>query len=97
MHPAVPDRRDRQLAQGREVAAVHARRSSSRWDSLPPETEPDAGGESEIPDEVAQITAIATAGQGGVAAPPWSAAHPYIGLYTHASARRSRRAPAITG
>jgi benzoyl-CoA 2,3-dioxygenase component A len=52
------------------------------WDSLPTETEPEAGGESEIPDEVAQITAIATAGQGGVAAPPWSAAHPYIGLHT---------------
>jgi benzoyl-CoA 2,3-dioxygenase component A len=52
------------------------------WDVLPGETEPEAGGESEIPDEVARITAIATAGQGGVAAPPWSAAHPYIGLYT---------------
>jgi benzoyl-CoA 2,3-dioxygenase component A len=52
------------------------------WDTLPAETDVDAGGASEIPDEVAQITAIATAGQGGVAAPPWSAAHPYIGLYT---------------
>jgi benzoyl-CoA 2,3-dioxygenase component A len=51
------------------------------WDTLPAETDVDAGGESEIPDEVAQITAIATAGQGGVAAPPWSAAHPYIGLH----------------
>jgi benzoyl-CoA 2,3-dioxygenase component A len=51
------------------------------WDSLPTETEPEAGGEGEIPDEVAQITAIATAGQGGVATPPWSAAHPYIGLH----------------
>ncbi len=52
------------------------------WDALPPETEPEAGGEAGIPDEVARITAIATAGQGGIAAPPWSAAHPYIGLYT---------------
>ena len=27
-------------------------------------------------------TAIATAGQGGDAFPPWSAAHPYVNLYT---------------
>jgi benzoyl-CoA 2,3-dioxygenase component A len=53
------------------------------WDSLPAETE-SAGAEAvgaDIPDEVAQIVSVATAGQGGVAAPPWSAAHPYIGLH----------------
>jgi benzoyl-CoA 2,3-dioxygenase component A len=33
------------------------------------------------PDDVAQIAAASTAGQGGTAPPPWSAAHPYINLY----------------
>lgn len=53
------------------------------WDSLPAEAESagaDAVG-SDIPEEVAQIVSVATAGQGGVAAPPWSAAHPYIALH----------------
>jgi benzoyl-CoA 2,3-epoxidase subunit A len=39
------------------------------WDSLPTETDPEAGGESEIPDEVVQITAIATAGRASVCSP----------------------------
>ncbi len=52
------------------------------WDALPPETGPDAAQAAEIPDEVARITEIATAGQGGPALPPWSAAHPYVGLFT---------------
>ncbi len=33
-------------------------------------------------DEVRQLTEIATAGQGGAVAPPWSAAHPYVNLYS---------------
>ena len=52
------------------------------WDMLPPESEPDEAHAAEIPDEVARITEIATAGQGGPALPPWSAAHPYVGLFT---------------
>lgn len=51
------------------------------WDALPQQTEPEFA-PTEIPEEVARITEIATAGQGGPAAPPWSAAHPYVGLYT---------------
>jgi len=53
------------------------------WDSLPEETGPvDAEAQAEdIPEDVARITAEATAGQGGVVAPPWSAAHPYLNLY----------------
>ncbi len=52
------------------------------WDSLPAETEPDVGAPGEVPDEVARITAEATAGTGGPLAPPWSAAHPYVNLYS---------------
>ena len=53
------------------------------WQSLPsdagPETTPSA---SPVPAEVASITAEATADEGGRAVPPWSAAHPYINLYS---------------
>ncbi len=53
------------------------------WDSLPEESGPaDAEAQAEdIPEDVARITAEATAGQGGMVAPPWSAAHPYLNLY----------------
>ncbi|HEX8011997.1 MAG TPA: benzoyl-CoA 2,3-epoxidase subunit BoxA [Casimicrobiaceae bacterium] len=52
------------------------------WDSLPAQTEVEAGAAAEIPTEVTRITSAATAGQGGQAFPPWSAAHPYVNLYT---------------
>ncbi len=35
-----------------------------------------------MPTEVARITSVATAGQGGDAFPPWSAAHPYVNIYS---------------
>ena len=53
------------------------------WDSLPQQKELDAGtGSSDLPTEVVRITAEATSGQGGTVVPPWSAAHPYINIYT---------------
>ncbi|MCX7891400.1 MAG: benzoyl-CoA 2,3-epoxidase subunit BoxA [Burkholderiales bacterium] len=52
------------------------------WDSLPAETEPDVGAPGDVPEEVVRITAEATAGTGGPLAPPWSAAHPYVNLYS---------------
>ena len=52
------------------------------WDSLPAQTEVEAGAAAEIPTEVTRITSVATAGQGGEAFPPWSAAHPYLNLYS---------------
>jgi benzoyl-CoA 2,3-dioxygenase component A len=52
------------------------------WDSLPAQTEVEAGAAAEIPTEVTRITSVATAGQGGQAFPPWSAAHPYVNLYS---------------
>ena len=52
------------------------------WDVLPPQRELGVDAAIELPTDVARITAVATAGQGGAAAPPWSAAHPYVNLYT---------------
>ncbi len=52
------------------------------WDSLPAPTEIDAVPASDVPSEVRQLTEIATAGTGGPAAPPWSASHPYVNLYS---------------
>ena len=58
------------------------------WDSLPAQATledlgaaGDAAGQQALPEDVAQIAAASTAGQGGAAPPPWSAAHPYINLY----------------
>lgn len=53
------------------------------WDSLPPDAfPPDADArQEEIPEEVARLTRVANQGQGGASPPPWSAAHPYVGLY----------------
>ncbi|MCG6953897.1 MAG: benzoyl-CoA 2,3-epoxidase subunit BoxA [Betaproteobacteria bacterium] len=54
------------------------------WDALPAEEVPgdEAVHEADIPEEVARLSALASQGQGGQAPPPWSAAHPYVGLYT---------------
>ncbi len=52
------------------------------WDSLPPQHETDDGAATELPTDVVRITAAATSGQGGAVVPPWSAAHPYVNLYT---------------
>ncbi len=52
------------------------------WDSLPAQTDVDAGATAEMPMDVARIRSVATAGQGGEAFPPWSAAHPYVNLYS---------------
>ncbi|MDP2825062.1 MAG: benzoyl-CoA 2,3-epoxidase subunit BoxA [Sulfuritalea sp.] len=58
------------------------------WDTLPQqlaiEDSQPAGAESAaaLPDDVERIAAAATSGQGGVAPPPWSAAHPCVNLYS---------------
>ena len=68
----------------RKVATPYAVDEQLRWDTLPVETE-DAGSDVEhadIPEEVARFSAAATQAQGGTAPPPWSAAHPYVGLYS---------------
>ena len=52
------------------------------WDALPAQVDLGAGAAQEIPQDIARITAEASAGQGGAAAAPWSAAHPYVNLHT---------------
>ena len=52
------------------------------WDSLPAESTPAVAKVQALPEEVARLTAIAAAGQGGTAAAPWSAAQPSINLFT---------------
>jgi len=52
------------------------------WDSLPAPTDPATLPSGELPADVAAIAAVATQGQGGTLPPPWSAAHPYVNLYT---------------
>ncbi|MFO1323046.1 MAG: benzoyl-CoA 2,3-epoxidase subunit BoxA [Burkholderiales bacterium] len=52
------------------------------WDTLPAQGQVAVSAPAAIPAEIAQITALASAGQGGAVAPPWSAAHPYVNLHT---------------
>ena len=68
----------------RQIARASAYSLSEQltWDVLPAQQEVAAGAAGEIPQEIARITAEASAGQGGAAAPPWSAAHPYVNLHT---------------
>jgi benzoyl-CoA 2,3-dioxygenase component A len=55
------------------------------WDVLPEQALPAEGAPAapaeNVPAEVAQMSGVASAGQGGVARAPWSAAHPYVNLY----------------
>src|SRR5204862_6236564 len=62
-----------------EHDTVGGRRAGS---SRPAQSDADAGGAEKIPTGVARITSLATAGLGGDAFPPWSAAHPYVNLYS---------------
>ncbi|MDO8786730.1 MAG: benzoyl-CoA 2,3-epoxidase subunit BoxA [Sulfuritalea sp.] len=59
------------------------------WDTLPAQAVLDEGQKvgagdtaTPLPDDVERIAAASTSGQGGVAPPPWSAAHPYVNLYS---------------
>jgi len=52
------------------------------WDELPAPSEVEVQAAGDLPAEVARITAIAQSGQGGPTTPPWSAAHPYVNLYS---------------
>ncbi|MCC6195209.1 MAG: benzoyl-CoA 2,3-epoxidase subunit BoxA, partial [Burkholderiales bacterium] len=52
------------------------------WDALPAQDENLAPGTADIPQDVARMALEATAGQGGAAPPPWSAATPTVNLHT---------------
>ena len=68
----------------RRVATAFSIEEQFGWDSLPVDDAPgeDEAATADIPEEVVRLTALATQGQGGAVPPPWSAAHPYVGLYT---------------
>jgi benzoyl-CoA 2,3-dioxygenase component A len=68
----------------REVPRAQAYSISEQllWDSLPAQADIASSPAAEMPADVARITSVATAGQGGDVPPPWSAAHPYVNLYT---------------
>ena len=74
----------------RHVAAEnsYSRAEQLLWDTLPQQvafdqaTPAGANSAAALPDEVEKIAAASTAGQGGAAPPPWSAAHPYVNLYS---------------
>jgi len=65
-----------------DKAAPYTLAEQLTWDSLPAQQALDAGTAPEMPSDVVRITSVATAGQGGDAFPPWSAAHPYVNLYS---------------
>jgi benzoyl-CoA 2,3-dioxygenase component A len=52
------------------------------WDALPAAVDVPTPQAVELPDDIAKLTEAATAGQGGPVCPPWSAAHPYVNVYT---------------
>jgi benzoyl-CoA 2,3-dioxygenase component A len=62
-------------------ASAYSLEDQLGWDALPAQHELATPAAAEIPAEVAEITALATSGQGGLLVPPWSAAHPYVNLY----------------
>ena len=68
----------------RRVPQAYTLEEQFSWDSLPPDSAPPEADASDgdVPPEVARLTEVANQGQGGAAPPPWSAAHPYIGLYS---------------
>jgi benzoyl-CoA 2,3-dioxygenase component A len=67
----------------RRVLAPFPLEAQLGWDSLPVDAAPgEAPPAGDMPAEVQRLTAEASSAQGGVAPPPWSAAHPYVNLYT---------------
>ncbi len=65
----------------RRVAKPYPIDEQLLWDALPAE-EVQEGQAGEVPEEIARLTDISIQGQGGQVPPPWSAAHPYVGLYS---------------
>lgn len=80
------------IANWRQVATAFTIEEQLSWDYLPDEEEPEAAadgaapsmpaGSSEVPEDVARIIAEANKGAGGRQVPPFSAAHPYTGIYS---------------
>ena len=84
LHLALPHRRDRQLAAGRRARTPTRSTSSSAGTRCPRNKRSIRTTHRRFRPRSRAITAEASAGQGGVAPPPWSAAHPYVNLHTPA-------------
>jgi benzoyl-CoA 2,3-dioxygenase component A len=73
-----------------QAAAPYSLEEQFKWDALPATTALDeleaeiGAATAKTPAEVQELTEVATAGQGGPALAPWSAAHPYVNLYSPA-------------
>jgi benzoyl-CoA 2,3-dioxygenase component A len=52
------------------------------WDTLPAQEAIEADDSIDVPDDIVRLTAEASAGQGGLAPAPWSAAQPAINLHS---------------
>lgn len=67
----------------RNVASPHSVEAQLKWEALPPIEDPPSstGQPPVIPQDVVSLTAKAELATGATV-PPWSAAHPYVGLYT---------------
>ncbi|TRZ97433.1 MAG: benzoyl-CoA 2,3-epoxidase subunit BoxA, partial [Rhodocyclaceae bacterium] len=70
-------------------AATYPLAEQLLWDTLPAQVVLDESPKvgpgdtaTALPDDVERIAAASTSGQGGTAPPPWSAAHPYVNLYS---------------
>ena len=69
----------------RRVAAPFSLEEQLSWDSLPTDVEPPLDTfPPDVPADVARLVAEASRAQGGEVPPPWSAAHPYVNLYSTA-------------
>jgi benzoyl-CoA 2,3-dioxygenase component A len=66
----------------REVPAPFSIEAQLGWDAIPDTQAAPAAAAVEMPADVAALVAEASRAQGGRVPPPWSAAHPYVGLYT---------------
>ena len=62
-------------------AAAWSLADQLQWDVLPAPLDAATDASTDLPPEIAAITALASAGQGGAAAPPWSAAEPCVNLH----------------
>jgi benzoyl-CoA 2,3-dioxygenase component A len=67
------------------------------WDTLPPQQEAGTETASNLPNDVVRITALATSGQGGTAAPPVVGRASLLSISIRSSGRRSRPSPATSG
>lgn len=68
----------------RMVTSPWSTEEQLEWELLPDDQELEPQATSSVPVDIARMTEAASEGSGGKEIPPFSAAHPYVGLYTPA-------------